>query len=166
MRVVLHFLVKDILSQASHAVQSQTHRATQADLSDAAFFDAAPDENGAFNIATIRLDRITPRLTLAKDRGCYLVSSGLPALMNNDRTPLVAYALGLDNTIDQKRVDHVLGADRFEVPFPAQMFVDALRLANKAHAKYLRLAIQDGQVEITHSGESEDHLKDIRNFND
>jgi hypothetical protein len=26
--------------------------------------------------------------------------------------------------------------------------------------------VQDSQVEITHSGESEDHLKDIRNFND
>ncbi|MCA3000361.1 MAG: DUF3085 domain-containing protein [Rhodocyclaceae bacterium] len=165
MRVVLHFLVKDVLSQASHAVQSQTHRATQADLSDAAFFDAEPDANGAFNMATIRLDRIRPRLTLAKDRGCYLVSEGLPALMRDDRTPLVAYVLGLDHTIDQKRVDHVLGADKFEFPFPAQMFVDALRLANKAHAKYLRLASQDGQVELTHSGKSEDHLDDIRNFN-
>jgi hypothetical protein len=118
MRVVLHFLVRDVLSQASHAVQSQTHRATEADLSDAAFFDAAPDANGAFNMATIRLDRIAPRLTLAKDCGCYLVSSGLPALTDSDRIPIVAYALGLDNTIDQQRVDHVLGADRFEVPFP------------------------------------------------
>jgi hypothetical protein len=121
----LKFPVETVRLLLQHSRTCETRRPTLDQLFDFRFLkDGVPKKaEGEIykDIDEIDRSKIPAGLCLVKDTGCYLMSNGLPRLLNTDESrSLVAYAEGLGPHCDYDTLRTACGGDDFAEFLPAE----------------------------------------------
>lgn len=151
----LTFKAGEVRRLLGHSKAAREHRPSYEDLFEPAYHKGGVvklDANKWPDSDNIDRLRIPAGLQLVGDQGVYLMSNGLPALLEDKSATrnIVAYALEsdprseLDDWYDAKR--SIMGGDDCVITLPAVMFEQALaRLGDDGH---LRIKVTDEHVEV------------------
>lgn len=151
----LTFKAGEVRRLLGHSKAAKEHRPSYEDLFDPAYHKGGVvklDANEWPDSGNIDRLRIPAGLQLVGDQGVYLMSNGLPALLEDESTTrnVVAYALEsdprseFDDWYDAKR--SIMGGDDCVITLPAEMFERALALLGDEGQ--LHLHVTEDEVEV------------------
>lgn len=138
----------------AHAAAAATTRPTMSQLLEPEL--QLPSAKGkdlfALTQEDVDLTKVPKALWLVKDRGCYLMSAGCPALLlepdnPSNTTNVVVYGDGFGPDVDWDTQQRVCGGDDFAEALPVEMFQQALDAgATTIDVKFTRDALDISYV--------------------
>ena len=154
---ILTFKVSEVRRLFEHSKTAVEHRASYEDLFNPAYHKGGvvkKDKSGWPDSDNLEKSKLPAALHLVGDRGCYLMSSGLPSLLvaEGQSDNVVAYARESDPTADGDADDwyeakrSILGGDDCVITLVVGMFESTLAMLDDDDELQLEVTTEHIQV--------------------